>query len=99
MLSGLRFVVFGVELRLRGVDRLDVVERPGSEGADRFLEGMAKLRQLVIDARRDARGDRPADQPIALKIAQRERQHPLRYAGNLAPQLVEAPGPLCQRSD
>src|SRR5205823_2214424 len=90
---------FRVEDGLRLVNRADIVERPLREAGDRLLQRMAKLGQCIIDARRNAWRDGPADETVALEVAQCERQHALRNAGNFAPELVETPRPLAERRD
>src|SRR6185369_3050901 len=86
---GLR-IMFLVESRLCRVDCLDIVHRPGGEAADRLLKGLAELGQLIVDPRRNRRGDRAADQTVALEIAKGQRQHALRYTWDLAAELIEA---------
>ena len=78
---------------------VDMVERPKLERVDRWNQRAAKVGQLIIDARRDARGDGAADEAVALEVAQSERQHALRDGGDLAPQLVEAPTAGAERRD
>src|SRR5690348_6885440 len=56
---------------------------------------MTELCQLIVDARRDGGSHGAVDEAVALEVAQCQRQHPLRHARDLAPQLVETlrPGP------
>ena len=50
----------------------------------------AQRRERVLHARRHDRVDRARHEPVALELAQRDGQHPLRDPVDLAPQLVEA---------
>src|SRR5690606_7096952 len=58
---------------------LDVREQGHERGAER--------REGVVDANRDRRGDRPADQPVALQRAQRLGEHLLADARDAAAQV------------
>ena len=74
-----RYSCAGVVALLRGADAIDV-RRAQWQGHDRLAQRRAQLGQLIVDARRNGRRHVPADQPVALEIAQREGQHALRHA-------------------
>jgi hypothetical protein len=59
------------------LDRSPVPARPKAETADRFKQGAAEPRELIIDARRNRREYRAGDQTVTLKPAKRQRQHAL----------------------
>ena len=77
-------------LHARVVEVLLVLEAPPGERAERDQQVLTDGRQLVLDARRDARVDVPLDDPVALELAQRRAQHPAGDAVDLPQQLVEA---------
>jgi hypothetical protein len=82
-----------------GRDGVAVLARPGHQGLDRVEERRPERGQVVVDARRDHRVDRPPDEAIALQPAQGEREHPLADAVDLAAQPGEALRALAEQLD
>src|SRR6266852_3684028 len=89
----------GIEPAPRGLDGGAVLPRPQAEPAHGIEQGMAELRELVIDARWNGREDGAGHEAVALQAPDRQGQHPLRDAAERAAQLVEPHRPLPQGGD
>jgi hypothetical protein len=63
----------------------DVIARPELEPVENRRERLAERRNRVFDRNWRRRLHGPGDQPIALHLLQRLRQHLLRHALNVAP--------------
>jgi hypothetical protein len=63
----------------------DVIARPELEPVENRRQRLAERRDRVFDRNRRRRPDGSGDQPIALHLLQRLRQHLLRHAFNVAP--------------
>lgn len=79
-----------VEGGARGLDPLGMLPGPLRQGGDRAAKVVAHRRQRIFDLRRRRGRDRSGDEAVALEVAQREGQHLLRDARDLAPDRVEA---------
>lgn len=69
---------------------MPILRRPFSQLFDRDQQTASKPRQFVLDAWRNYRIRLPGDQAISLQPLQGEREHPLGYAFNTAPQFAES---------
>jgi hypothetical protein len=74
-----------------------MLRRPSTKRFHRLSQAPTKLRQFIVDSRRNGRENGARDQPIALQTAQGERQHPLRNAADPALDLVEALWAVAER--
>src|SRR5580698_212049 len=72
----------------------DVIARPELEPVENSRERLAERRNCVFDRNWRRRLDGSGDQPVALHLFQRLRQHLLRHALNVAPQSVETAGSI-----
>ncbi|MPL80150.1 hypothetical protein SDC9_26044 [bioreactor metagenome] len=75
--------------RTRDGDRRGGSLGPVDQRAKRAKQRAPEIGQRIFDARRFRREDRAQDQPVALEIAQRLRQHPARDVGQAAGERVE----------
>src|SRR5262249_39317704 len=66
-----------IKMGARGLNARLVADGPLAQCGDRFQEVATEVCELIIHARGDGGGDGAPDQPVALEIAQGERQHAL----------------------
>jgi hypothetical protein len=81
---------FAVEGDARGLDRGAIPLRPCHKATHRLQDRHAEVGESVFDARRRGRQDGASDEPVALKIAECLREHPLGDVVQLAAQLTKA---------
>src|SRR5262245_17070702 len=80
----------------RALDRFEVPLHPPIERSQRLHERFTEWSQRIVHTRGNDRIDGSPDQPIALKDAQRLRQHLLGHAVDRPPELAVPLGPSGQ---
>jgi len=81
----------GVVVGLRRLDLAQVRVRPADQLPDRVEQSSAQRGELVVDARRHGGVHGPGHDPVALKPAQRDGEHPGGDAVDAAEQFAEPP--------